>query len=259
MSALNFTIFHPKGALSTQVQALWTASVLPSKTKGVERWLHGDACSGIVFNLGAPFYLNGKIFSSKILILPVSKQAQLIILSPGTRLVGIRFHPAISFGFLGKIYHQTTEVKYEDDIFDLYSIYNQLQQSIAGHYSLIVFLYKWIKMSTKSTFPPSSLIMSLNMINNHQKLETIPSYTAVGQRQIERQFQKWLNMTPKYYQRLIRVKNTLNCLKGNPDIELVELALQQGFTDQAHMTREFKEIAKVTPKSYCQQLVNHNT
>ncbi|NQY35884.1 MAG: AraC family transcriptional regulator [Alteromonadaceae bacterium] len=70
----------------------------------------------------------------------------------------------------------------------------------------------------------------------------------------ERQFQKWIGITPKHYQRIIRVTNTRNSLKRNPDVDLVDLALNKGFTDQAHMTREFKQIAQITPKKYTKLL-----
>ena len=72
----------------------------------------------------------------------------------------------------------------------------------------------------------------------------------LSQRQLKRQFQKWLGMTPKNFQRIIRVKKVLNDLKLNPDTGLVSLAYNNGFSDQAHMTRELKKIAKVTPGQY---------
>ena len=78
----------------------------------------------------------------------------------------------------------------------------------------------------------------------------------LSQRQIERQFQQWLDMTPKYYQRISRVKSALKILKLQPTTELADLALTIGFSDQAHMTREFKYIAKITPKQYTQQVKN---
>ncbi|MFM2652319.1 helix-turn-helix domain-containing protein, partial [Vibrio alginolyticus] len=73
---------------------------------------------------------------------------------------------------------------------------------------------------------------------------------TISQRQRERNFQKWLGITPKHYQRIKRVKHTLEQLRAQPDLTLSELALEQGFSDQAHMTRECKQIARMTPKQY---------
>jgi transcriptional regulator GlxA family with amidase domain len=57
-------------------------------------------------------------------------------------------------------------------------------------------------------------------------------------------------MTPKYYQRILRVKHAISFIKLNPQATLVDVTLENGFTDQAHMTREFTYIAKITPKKY---------
>jgi AraC-like DNA-binding protein len=53
----------------------------------------------------------------------------------------------------------------------------------------------------------------------------------------------------------LRVKSTLNFIKFNPEVGLADIALSKGFSDQAHMTREFKQIAKITPKQYSQKVI----
>lgn len=251
VSTLDLKIFQPKGHLSTQVQAVWSASVSLKGFNNIKRWLHGDACSGILFNLSSEIYLNDTPFPSGVLLLPVSKQAQLITLPPGSQLVGMRFNPAISFGIFGTLYEQPTILKVEDDFsFSLYSLYCQLA-CVQGHFSQIIAIYRWLyKIIDSSNMIPCSLFKALNALNNDITLGSLNEYVPLSQRQTERQFQKWMSMTPKHYQRILRVKSTLNFLKYNPDTELADLALNHGFTDQAHMTREFKKIAKITPRKY---------
>jgi len=67
---------------------------------------------------------------------------------------------------------------------------------------------------------------------------------------LERQFKSFPGMSPKYYQQIQRVKQALEDIKNRPDTDLVELALEHEFSDQAHMTREFKRIARITPNQY---------
>ena len=97
---------------------------------------------------------------------------------------------------------------------------------------------------------------SLQALENKQSPGELSRDIPLSQRQIERQFHRWLDMTPKYYQRISRVKKALNRLRYSPTTALVDLALSHGFSDQAHMTREFKYIAKITPKQYAQQVTN---
>jgi len=255
-STFDFKIFHPQGLLSDHVQAVWSASVSPEGSNDIQRWLHSDACSGILFNLGGKIYLNDIEFSSGVVLLPVSKQAQLITLPPGSQLVGVRFHPAISFALLGTLCQQPITLKVEDDFSaELYLLYRQLKD-VQGHYSKIIALYRWLdKTIDAANTLPYSLMKALNVLNSSSSLGSLSGCIPLSQRQIERQFQKWMSMTPKYYQRILRVKTALNYLKYNPETELADLALNNGFTDQAHMTREFNQIAKTTPRQYSKRVM----
>lgn len=63
-----------------------------------------------------------------------------------------------------------------------------------------------------------------------------------------RTFKKTVGMTPYAYAsqlRVIRARNLL--LKGE---SLSDTAMQSGFSDQAHMTRQFKKIFGVTPGKF---------
>jgi len=257
--ALNFEIFRPKGRLSSHIQALWSVSVSSKRPVKIQKWLHSDACSGILFNLGNAFSLGDKEFSANVILLPVSKEAQLLTLSTGARLIGVRFHPAISFGFFKATYNQPMEVKAGATSQVEYDALYQELSNQRGHYANITFLYKWIDQAINDTDKmPSSLKKSLNALRYDIKLSDLGDYGVLSQRQIERQFQRWLSMSPKHYQRILRVKNALTVLKTAPNTELAGFALNNGFTDQAHMTREFKQIAKTTPGKYCKMVICNN-
>ena len=254
---LDFQLFQPKAHLANIVQGVWSTSVHQDHPKNIKRWLHSDACSGILFNLGGTIQLNDTPFSTGCIMQPVSKQAQEITLSPGAMVVGIRFHPAMSFAILGSIYQQATAiVQAQADVRAFNNLTEQLKKS-SGHYARIVILYRWLN----SLLPlvdniPVPLASALQALENKRSPGELSAQVPLSQRQIERQFQKWLDMTPKYYQRISRVKSALKILKLQPTTELADLALNIGFSDQAHMTREFKYIAKITPKQYTQQVKN---
>ena len=246
-SLFNFRLFHPKGEQSSYVQALWSASVSQESLGDIKRWLQGDACSGILFNLGSTIYLDDIECSSKVILLPVSKEAHSITLPPNSQLAGIRFHPGVGTAILENDSPRLNELQ---------TIVEQLMNT-PEHYARMSIMYKWIKKIIH--FPdviPASLLRSLNVIPQAHKIGAIANDVALSQRQLERQYQKWVGMPPKQYQRIIRVKNTINALKNNPNTDLVELAIENGFTDQAHMTREFKQIAKITPKRFSNLIIN---
>ncbi len=65
-------------------------------------------------------------------------------------------------------------------------------------------------------------------------------------------FRHATGMNPKRYLRLLRFQAVLAGMRDNPAASLSALAHGAGYSDQAHMTREFTECAGVTPSRYRQ-------
>lgn len=183
-----------------------------------------------------------------VIMLPINKQAQRIVLSPGAQLAGIRFHPAIGYGVLGRHYDKPTLLSPEqDEQYRLYQIYNQLRLH-KGNSSSLEILNLWAKKNLDFTnVLPDSLDKALQCIERDELLGQLSDSIDLSQRQIERIFKLRLGMTPKYYQRILRIKKTISFLRQHPNPNLADVAQQFSFSDQAHMTREFRAIACVTP------------
>lgn len=63
-------------------------------------------------------------------------------------------------------------------------------------------------------------------------------------------FRQATGMSPKRYARLMRFRTLLAALRKQPTASLGMLALDAGYSDQAHMNREFRAFAGVTPHHY---------
>lgn len=63
-------------------------------------------------------------------------------------------------------------------------------------------------------------------------------------------FRQATGLSPKRYARLMRFQAVLAALRADPTAHLSALAYGAGYSDQAHMTREFRECAGVTPSHY---------
>jgi dihydrofolate reductase len=63
-------------------------------------------------------------------------------------------------------------------------------------------------------------------------------------------FREAVGVSPKTYLRLGRFNRTLHRLHATGTASLADIAAENGFSDQAHMTREFGAIAGVTPGRY---------
>jgi AraC-like DNA-binding protein len=63
-------------------------------------------------------------------------------------------------------------------------------------------------------------------------------------------FRAALGLTPKHYYRVKRFAMALQGLAGSNAEGLADLAATAGYSDQAHLTREFREFSGVTPTQY---------
>ncbi|QUJ70162.1 AraC family transcriptional regulator (plasmid) [Photobacterium sp. GJ3] len=241
---MDFRIYKPQGKLADHIQAIWSVAVPENQAAAEQKLLFSDAGTGIVFNLGCEIVWGERPQPMGVVLESVSPKAQAVLLPPGAVLAGIRFHPAMGFSFLGKRYDRTVQA--EDDpehARALQALQLKLVNS-TGHQGRISLIYRWLIQSMDVQQASHDAISGImKAVHSHDESRTLP----VSPRQIERHFQKWLGITPKHYQRILRVRNTIDVIRTTPDINLAELAVAQGFSDQAHMTREFSAIACITP------------
>jgi len=228
------------------VQAIWSASVCQSDS--VEKSLYSDAGSGILFNLNGGVKMGKDELPKGVIMLPIKKQAEKIVLAGGAQLAGIRFHPAIGYGVLGRHYDKPTLLLPENDQqLNLYQIYSELrmQSNIDVQIEALNF---WVENNLDFIdVIPSALERALDVISQGEIPGRLSGEVELSQRQIERIFKHWMLMTPKHYQRILRVKKAIHFLRRDQKVNLTDVSLQFGFSDQAHMTREFRSIAGTTP------------
>lgn len=249
---LDFQLWQPSGELASYVQGIWSVSVADECAE-VQRWLQADACSGVVFNLGCAIDLDGRCYSEPILLLPTSQVAHSLTLPPGAQLAGIRFQPGVCTAVFGA---QTAQpVASENLSHNLQTLASSLRHAgdpgTCPHRARINAMRAWLDKGINFTqLVPAALLEASQTLQHHQTSGITTAEHSQSPRQMERLFQRWLGISPKRFQRVLRVQKSVDDLKQNPALPLVDLALQQGFADQAHMTREFKQIARITPRRY---------
>jgi AraC-like DNA-binding protein len=63
-------------------------------------------------------------------------------------------------------------------------------------------------------------------------------------------FRQQVGVPPKTAARIIRFDRTARALRAGPGVGLARIATEFGYHDQSHMTREFSELAGMTPAAY---------
>ncbi len=72
----------------------------------------------------------------------------------------------------------------------------------------------------------------------------------VTERTFERRFEKHVGISPKLFSRICRFQASLNQLKNQKYNILSDIAYENGFTDQSHFIRTFKEFTGHSPNKF---------
>jgi|GEM_PF-485577 len=83
-----------------------------------------------------------------------------------------------------------------------------------------------------------------------QRVADLAQTLDVSARTLERQFQQEVGVAPKTLARLIRFEMSSIQLNRDPAMSLATLAYDMGFSDQAHLTREFRSLGGLTPGAF---------
>lgn len=86
------------------------------------------------------------------------------------------------------------------------------------------------------------------------KVGDLADYCHYSPRQFERKFKRAVGRSPKALARQIRFQRVRDGLTHDPAADLNTLAQEQGYADQAHMSREFKQFSDKTPKQFATEM-----
>lgn len=78
------------------------------------------------------------------------------------------------------------------------------------------------------------------------KVEELAKETGFTARHIGKLFEKCIGLSPKVYAQIIKLQASMDKIIENNDKRLVEIALDCGFFDHAHMNRMYKKLIKTS-------------
>ncbi|HEY1045110.1 MAG TPA: helix-turn-helix domain-containing protein [Bacteroidia bacterium] len=256
---MNYKEFSPSEELNGFVKCYWTleneAEKIPTRQNIVP-----DGCMEMIFQIGDLY--KQYISSDEAIVQPrcfvfgqITKPLE--IEATGTsNIFSVRFHPD---GFLpfSSIPLKELENKANDltDIFGTKG--NQLASDVLSEIDtdsrikvIESFLLNELNEDLVKDKIAKDTVETIFKVNGQTSIEELSQKLNVNRRQIERKVMQSIGLSPKQLSKTIRLNNTLKSIIKADNTTLTEIALENGYFDQAHFIKDFKELTGLTPKQF---------
>ena len=235
---LTLELMTPQGDIAEIIQAIWCAS---AHSEG-EQWLACDGATGVIFPVAGELFLDDQPVAPPYAFQQTSTHASKLSFSKEARFCGIRFNPTV----LPQL-HATTHSLVNVESLNTIATGLKKDPSLSAFVALLSEYLTLPKVINRGTEHSKHLIRNLI---NLTPLETAYQRAPLSQRQLERQVKNQFGVTPKYFERIYRVKMAKQAIKDHPSMSFADIAQACGFTDQPHFIKEFKAIMHITPAKY---------
>lgn len=114
-------------------------------------------------------------------------------------------------------------------------------------------------LSKLKLFDKSNLKLAIEYIHSNKGLisvKEILSYAKCSERKMYSLFDDHFGITPKWYIRIVRIRQAIKLMTFKPYLSLTEVAYQCGYNDQSHFIKEAKLMCNLVPKQLKDNLIS---
>lgn len=203
-----------------------------------------DGCIDVVYEQLGPHV--------RCLVFGTASHLQRFQFTPDAQYVGIRFRPGMGRHFLDLHPRELTDQHVELPAFlgvrpdELAEETGFLAQTELLTHRLRTTLHRF-------DITPTPLDRALHSVQQNRetwRVDVLSELTGRSARQIERAMMAHIGLPPKLLLRILRVQSAIAAIQRAPLRSLVDLAATLGYSDQAHMSRDFRLLTGSTPAQY---------
>ena len=248
--------FDPPEELCDTIKCFWYNLREAEPDSGFE--VQPDGYAEIIFHFGGGLSIsdNGDLqplpspFMMGLLNQPVHFYAQSRL-----EIIGIRCFPWTVFDLLGLQPGKDSVRTFEHPIAQLQPVLNQWIN--AGRIDEVLALVKQYFLDARSRIATNSMLFkagsAMTEANGAIPISQVAAAAHATVRTLQRNFKQSSGYTVKDVSGLMRFEQVRNQLWHYPDTSLARLAHELGYTDQSHLSREFKRYSGTTPAAFARK------
>jgi AraC-like DNA-binding protein len=227
------------------IACLW-AQVTPDAGPDRDGLVLPDACTDLIWEQGRGAFVAGPDTG------PVRT-----VMKAGTVILGVRFRPSAGGPVLGLPLNEL-----RDQRVDLEDLRRRDAMRLPGTLDLDTAAIRTLELAgalvADGDPDPAATRAAVLLADPRTRAEDVAAEVGLSIRQLRRRCHAVVGYGPKTLQRVLRFRRFVSRLDAGPpagqaDHDLAVLAVQAGYADQAHLTRECRDLAGLTPAALARQ------
>jgi AraC-like DNA-binding protein len=118
-----------------------------------------------------------------------------------------------------------------------------------------------LKLASSSNIDTRKIFYVTNELRKNYSIGTLADIQTklnTTERSLQRLFETHVGISPKMFNRICQFQSAFQQLNQYQFSKLSDLAFENGFSDQSHFIRVFKEFTGITPKEYIAKMTPYN-
>ena len=252
---MNYCQFQPPASLRKHVLYFWT---MESSTANPAPQSFGplvDGCPGLLFQQASEgrFYDQDGKSIPEIIIYGQTIRRTAIYMLGRYKTVGVCFQPYSLPSLFGFDAHALTDGCVDMQLLAPDLVNQLIHTASAAHQIDVLSSYltrqiqHWNKSVDKLTlYALTQLIES----GGSASLKELHQSLRITERSLERKFKQHVGISPKLFARVCRFQASLTQLNQRNLTKLSDIAFENGYADQSHFIRSFREFTGYSPSHY---------
>lgn len=205
-----------------------------------------DGCAGVLMNVGNTCLTDNGSFSlefGKTYVVGAMTSFKDSIIDSDTHLLGVCLKPATFANF----YNYASENELTNDTIELeksnaFNVDKMLDNSFA-------YFNQFFSDRIKSKdIPLQPVIQDIHSTKGQISIRELSKRNFTTIRQLERNFKRFVGLSPKEYSNIIRFQNAFSMIKkSDENRSFLDIAFECGYYDHSHLTNEIKRNTGLSP------------
>jgi len=256
---MDYKTYRPSLSLAPFIKCFWSLKSLASASPEKQR-IVPDGCMELIFHCGdayEQFLQDGnRVLQPKSFVFGQITAPLEICPTGKTDILAARFHPDGFEPFtsipVSEMENKAVALK---DLFGEEG--SQLETQVLAtreHSDRIHLIEQFFLRKLRSPETLGRMIRSgielMHKFNGQVSVNDLAGLLNTNRRQLERKFSTTIGISPKQLSKIIRLQSAIKMLEQKQYTNLTSLAYANGYFDQAHFIKDFKELTGMSPKKF---------